>query len=153
LSPGWRRPGSTRLAVAQAAASFETIRCLRQLTETVLADVGPIDGAHNDADASDREVNRGLRSLRSLVEQPGGEDESPAWTSTAPPGLANRVERCGETAVLRAVGTRTLATNKVRWASKDAVLDDLDTSRRVRALAHLVEAVALVCAGVGETVL
>jgi hypothetical protein len=35
--------GIDALAVAKAAASFEAIRCLRQLTETVLADVDPID--------------------------------------------------------------------------------------------------------------
>src|SRR3954453_20643440 len=36
--------GIDAFAVAQAAASFETIRCLRQLTESVLADVDPVDG-------------------------------------------------------------------------------------------------------------
>jgi hypothetical protein len=38
--------GIDPLAVGQAAASFEAIRCLRQLTESVLADVDPSD---NDA--------------------------------------------------------------------------------------------------------
>jgi len=35
--------GIDALAVAQAAAGFEAIRCLRRLTEAVLADVDPID--------------------------------------------------------------------------------------------------------------
>jgi hypothetical protein len=32
------------LALAQSAAGFAAIRCLRQLTEAVLADVDPTDG-------------------------------------------------------------------------------------------------------------
>jgi hypothetical protein len=35
--------GIDALAVAQAAASFEAIRCLRQLTEALLTDVDPTD--------------------------------------------------------------------------------------------------------------
>jgi hypothetical protein len=55
--------GIDAFAVAQAAASFETIRCLRQLTESVLADVEPIDG-----DARSPLTSTDLEDLRDRLE-------------------------------------------------------------------------------------
>jgi len=55
--------GIDALAVAQAAASFETIRSLRQLTETVLADVDPVDG-----DARSPLTSTDLEALRDRLE-------------------------------------------------------------------------------------
>ncbi len=55
--------GIDALAVAQAAASFETIRSLRELTETVLADVDPVDG-----DARPPLTSTDLEDLRDRLE-------------------------------------------------------------------------------------
>jgi hypothetical protein len=55
--------GLDAFAVAQAAASFETIRCLRQLTESVLADVDPLDG-----DARSTLTSTDLEDLRQRLE-------------------------------------------------------------------------------------
>lgn len=52
--------GVDAFAVAQAAASFESIRCLHQLTDSVLADVEPIDGdARSPLTSADLEDLRG----------------------------------------------------------------------------------------------